>query len=122
MLLVVINLNRIYLSLMMQVALLEEQKSEAAENEGSEKVEDGAKPNDADPTAVERTRKGEILDEKPDINDVPIEESQVKFNSFFSLVLLSRFSLDGDNYGWLALIYTSPIYRVIKGHTFLQLN
>ncbi|KAF7840564.1 serine/threonine-protein kinase pakA [Senna tora] len=58
------------------VALLEEQKNEAAENEGAEKVEDEAKPIDIDPSATESTRKGEILDDKPDINDIPVEESQ----------------------------------------------
>lgn len=63
--------------LMMQVAVLEEQKNEAAENEGAEKVEDESKPIDADSSAAEPTHKNETMDEKPDINDVPMEESQV---------------------------------------------
>ncbi|XP_061340817.1 uncharacterized protein LOC133287263 isoform X1 [Gastrolobium bilobum] len=58
------------------VALLEEQRNEAAENEGAEKVEDESKPMDADASAAEPTHKNETLDEKPDINDVPMEESQ----------------------------------------------
>ena len=63
----------------MQVAVLEEQRNEGAENEGAEKVEDEAKPIDADASAAEPSRKNESLDEKPDINDVPMEESQVNF-------------------------------------------
>lgn len=63
----------------MQVALLEEQNNESAENEGAEKVEDEAKPIDIDPSVAESTHKGETLDDKPDINDVPVEESQVTF-------------------------------------------
>ncbi|KAJ1428693.1 hypothetical protein SESBI_08798 [Sesbania bispinosa] len=58
------------------VAVLEEQRNEAAENEGAEKVEDESKLVDADSSAAEPTRKNESLDEKPDINDVPMEESQ----------------------------------------------
>ncbi|XP_027335994.1 uncharacterized protein LOC113849928 isoform X2 [Abrus precatorius] len=58
------------------VAVLEEQRNEAAENEGAEKVDDESKPVDADSSAAEPTRKNETLDEKPDINDVPMEESQ----------------------------------------------
>ncbi|KAI4298766.1 hypothetical protein L6164_032284 [Bauhinia variegata] len=58
------------------IAVLEEQKNEAAENEGAEIAEDEAKTIDADPGAAEPTRKGETLDEKPDINDVPVEERQ----------------------------------------------
>ncbi|KAI4295985.1 hypothetical protein L6164_035978 [Bauhinia variegata] len=58
------------------IAVLEEQINEAVENEGAEKVEDETKTVDADSGAAEPTRKGQILDEKPDINDVPMEESQ----------------------------------------------
>ncbi|KAK7359852.1 hypothetical protein VNO77_01817 [Canavalia gladiata] len=58
------------------VAVLEEQRNEAAENENAEKVDDESKPIDADLGAAELTRKNETLDEKPDINDVPMEESQ----------------------------------------------
>ncbi|XP_022142680.1 uncharacterized protein LOC111012736 [Momordica charantia] len=58
----------------MPIAVLEEQKNEAAENEASDKVEDEAnKSYDVEPMA---NAKGELLDEKPDINDVPMEESQ----------------------------------------------
>ncbi|XP_048323264.1 uncharacterized protein LOC107414555 isoform X2 [Ziziphus jujuba] len=53
------------------IAVLEEQKNEAADDETVEKVEDEGKPNDTD-----LTTKGEVLDEKPDINDVPMEETQ----------------------------------------------
>ncbi|XP_019426357.1 PREDICTED: uncharacterized protein LOC109334837 [Lupinus angustifolius] len=52
------------------VAVLEER------NEAAEKVEDEAKPIDADPSVAEPTRKNENWDEKPDINDVPMEESE----------------------------------------------
>ncbi|KAK7303368.1 hypothetical protein RJT34_14272 [Clitoria ternatea] len=58
------------------VAVLEEQKNEAAENDGVEKVDNESKLIDADSSAAEPTRKNETLDEKPDINDVPMEESQ----------------------------------------------
>ncbi|KAH7545285.1 hypothetical protein FEM48_Zijuj01G0077400 [Ziziphus jujuba var. spinosa] len=54
-----------------EIAVLEEQKNEAADDETVEKVEDEGKPNDTD-----LTTKGEVLDEKPDINDVPMEETQ----------------------------------------------
>lgn len=62
------------------VALLEEQRNEAAENEGAEKV-DESKPSDADSGAAEPARKNETLDEKPDINDVPMEESQSQYKN-----------------------------------------
>lgn len=58
------------------IAVLEEQKNEDAENEAAEN--DDAKPIDIDPSATESTPKGEVFDEKPDINDVPMEESQDK--------------------------------------------
>ncbi|KAK4259089.1 hypothetical protein QN277_005457 [Acacia crassicarpa] len=60
------------------VALLEEQKNESAEDEDAEKVEDEAKPIDIDSSAAEPTRQSDALDDKPDINDVPAEESQEK--------------------------------------------
>ncbi|KAG4945968.1 hypothetical protein AAZX31_15G108800 [Glycine max] len=63
------------------VALLEEQKNEAAENEGTEKVDEESKPIDVDSGAAEATRKNETLDEKPDINDVPMEESQSQYKN-----------------------------------------
>ncbi|GMP73391.1 hypothetical protein CsSME_00031165 [Camellia sinensis var. sinensis] len=53
------------------IAVLEEQK-----NEAEEMVDDEAKPRDTDPNAAEPTSKNDGLDEKPDINDVPVEESQ----------------------------------------------
>ncbi|KAK2447930.1 golgin family A protein [Trifolium repens] len=59
------------------VAVLEEQKNEAAEiDEIAEKVEDEPNPVEADSTPAEPTSKNETLDEKPDINDVPMEESE----------------------------------------------
>ncbi|CAL0301127.1 unnamed protein product [Lupinus luteus] len=58
------------------VAVLEEQRNEAAENEAAEKVEGEAKPIADDTNAAEATRKNENWDEKPDINDVPMEESE----------------------------------------------
>lgn len=69
--------NLVYL--MMQIAVLEEQKIEATENESAEKVEEEPKTTDVDSSAAEPTCKNETLDEKPDINDVPMEESQVLF-------------------------------------------
>lgn len=53
------------------IAVLEEQKREDAE-----KADDEAKPSDADLSAVEPTLKTNGFDEKPDINDVPMEENQ----------------------------------------------
>nr|KYP62694.1 hypothetical protein KK1_017241 [Cajanus cajan] len=66
---------------MTQVALLEEQRNEAAENEGAEKVDDDSKPIDSDSGAADPARKNETLDEKPDINDVPMEESQSQYKN-----------------------------------------
>ncbi|KAK7412711.1 hypothetical protein VNO78_04275 [Psophocarpus tetragonolobus] len=63
------------------VALLEEQRNEAAENEGAENVDDESKPIDADSGAAEPARKNETLDEKPDINDVPMDESQSQYKN-----------------------------------------
>jgi hypothetical protein len=60
------------------IAVLEEQKIEDLENEAAEKVDDDDddKQIDIDSNATESTAKVEVLDEKPDINDVPMEESQ----------------------------------------------
>ncbi|KAM3749183.1 hypothetical protein ACB098_05G163400 [Castanea mollissima] len=65
------------------IAVLEEQKNEDAENEDAEKVDDDDEDDDdddkqidIDPNASESTAKVEVLDEKPDINDVPMEENQ----------------------------------------------
>ncbi|XP_008224744.1 PREDICTED: uncharacterized protein LOC103324462 [Prunus mume] len=55
------------------IALLEEQQLEAAEQ-----VEDESNSIDNEPTETEATPKNEVLDEKPDINDVPMEENEVK--------------------------------------------
>lgn len=67
----------------MQIAVLEEQKNEAAENEAADKVEDEAnKSNDVEPGSAVASSKGELQDEKPDINDVPMEESQVIYFVF----------------------------------------
>lgn len=65
----------------MQIAVLEEQKNEAVENETIEKVEDEDKPVDTD-----LSTKGEVLDEKPDINDIPMEESQVTMSFLFCFI------------------------------------
>ncbi|XP_022723706.1 probable serine/threonine-protein kinase DDB_G0291350 isoform X2 [Durio zibethinus] len=53
------------------IAVLEEQKKEAAEN-----LDDEAKPSETDPNAAEPTSRNDDFDEKPDINDVPMEESE----------------------------------------------
>ncbi|KAK3036958.1 hypothetical protein RJ639_030923, partial [Escallonia herrerae] len=53
------------------IAVLEEQKSEAAEQ-----TEDEAKPSEVDAEAGEPT--SNASDEKPDINDVPMEENQAQ--------------------------------------------
>lgn len=58
--------------LKMQIAVLEEQKREDAE-----KADDEAKPSDADLSAAEPTMRTNGFDQKPDINDVPMEENQV---------------------------------------------
>ncbi|EOY28863.1 hypothetical protein SCA6_020505 [Theobroma cacao] len=58
------------------IAVLEEQKKEAAENEADENVDDETKQSEADPSAPEPTSRNDGFDEKPDINDVPMEESQ----------------------------------------------
>ncbi|XP_021823236.1 uncharacterized protein LOC110764551 [Prunus avium] len=53
------------------IALLEEQQLEAAEQ-----VEDESNSIDNEPTETEATPKNEVLDEKPDINDIPMEENE----------------------------------------------
>ncbi|PON34029.1 golgin family A protein [Parasponia andersonii] len=52
------------------IALLEEPKDDTADDEAAEKVTDEARPVETDPF------KDGNLDEKPDINDVPMEENQ----------------------------------------------
>ncbi|KAK9935921.1 hypothetical protein M0R45_012794 [Rubus argutus] len=53
------------------IALLEEQQNEAAEQ-----VEDEANSIETEPAETEATTKDEGLDEKPDMNDVPMAENQ----------------------------------------------
>ncbi|XP_044494930.1 uncharacterized protein DDB_G0287625-like isoform X2 [Mangifera indica] len=56
----------------MPIAVLEEQKR-AAEIEAAENAENEAKPTDTETSA----HRSDGFDEKPDINDVPMEENQV---------------------------------------------
>lgn len=58
------------------IAVLEEQK-----NELSEQVEDEAKPIEFDTNAEEVTSKSDRFDEKPDINEVPMDENKSTENS-----------------------------------------
>ncbi|MBA0839997.1 hypothetical protein Goarm_005677 [Gossypium armourianum] len=60
----------------LKIAVLEEQKREAAENEAAENVDDEAKPSESDPSVAEPTSRTVGFDEKPDINDVPMEENE----------------------------------------------
>ncbi|KAJ4980594.1 hypothetical protein NE237_031431 [Protea cynaroides] len=53
------------------IALLEEQKKEAAE-----KADEEAKPSDIDPSAGEESKSDDGSNGKPDINDVPMERAQ----------------------------------------------
>ncbi|KAL4388041.1 hypothetical protein GQ457_09G001060 [Hibiscus cannabinus] len=55
------------------IAVLEEQNKEAAENVDDD---DEAKPSETDPSAAEPTSRNDGFDEKPDINDTPMDESQ----------------------------------------------
>jgi len=84
--------------LVVQIAVLEEQKNEDAENEAAEQVDDDDdddddddKQIDIDPNATESTARVEVLDEKPDINDVPMEENQVKWLLISFLFYISSF-------------------------------
>lgn len=52
--------------------MLEEQK-----NDASEQAEDDIKPIESDTNSEEPTSQADGFDEKPDINDVPMEENQV---------------------------------------------
>ncbi|KAA3478548.1 putative serine/threonine-protein kinase isoform X1 [Gossypium australe] len=58
------------------IAVIEEQKREAAENEAAENVDDEDKPSESDPSVAEPTSRTDGFDEKPDINDVPMEENE----------------------------------------------
>ncbi|KAE8683151.1 Formyl transferase [Hibiscus syriacus] len=53
------------------IVVLEEQKNEAAEN-----VEDEGKPCEAEPCDAEPTSRNDGFDEKPDISDALMDESQ----------------------------------------------
>ncbi|KAL2467102.1 hypothetical protein Adt_42953 [Abeliophyllum distichum] len=55
------------------IAVLEEQA-----NESSDLLEDEAKPIETDTNTVEATSKSDGLDEKPDINDVPMDDTQAQ--------------------------------------------
>lgn len=59
--------------------MLEEQK-----NELSEQIEDDTKPLENDSSTVEASSKSDGHDETPDINDVPIDESQVIYINHFT--------------------------------------
>ncbi|XP_010539428.1 PREDICTED: uncharacterized protein LOC104813516 [Tarenaya hassleriana] len=56
------------------IAVLEEQKRDTTEIEDEDKVEEDAKPSDND--AADSKEKNGGLDEKPDINDVPVEDNK----------------------------------------------
>jgi len=58
----------------MQIAVLEEQKKAA---EPEESADDEAKPTSADENTEEQARRTDGYGEKPDINDVPVDENQV---------------------------------------------
>lgn len=74
-----------FVCLTTQVDLLEKQKKEAEEQEALEKVDDESKLNDTDPIA-ELVSRSDSAEEKPDINDIPMEENEVNwlmnFNSY----------------------------------------
>ncbi|KAF8414176.1 hypothetical protein HHK36_002175 [Tetracentron sinense] len=71
------------------IAVLEEQEKEAAE-----KAEDEAKPSNTDPSAAGPTSKSDGFDEKPDINDVPMEETQALDNDQLPPQDLNESNLD----------------------------
>ncbi|CAH2080414.1 unnamed protein product [Thlaspi arvense] len=56
-----------------KIAVLEEQRDEVVENEAAEKSDHEAKPSDTDPNTVGLISKNDGLDDKPDINDMPVE-------------------------------------------------
>uniref|UniRef100_A0A7C9A0Q9 Uncharacterized protein n=1 Tax=Opuntia streptacantha TaxID=393608 RepID=A0A7C9A0Q9_OPUST len=57
----------------MQIAVLEEQKKAA---EPEESADDEAKPTSADENTEEHARRTDGYGEKPDINDMPVDENQ----------------------------------------------
>lgn len=71
-----------------QIALLEEQKDEAAEQ-----VEDDVKPSEGDIMTTDLNSKADDIDEKPDINDMTMEENEVRCSTFCSLIHTSSFLL-----------------------------
>ncbi|OWM85605.1 hypothetical protein CDL15_Pgr029028 [Punica granatum] len=66
--------NISWVSLTRQIAVLDELKNEDLENENNDDEE--AKPSDMEPGSAELNSKSNALSEKPDINDVPMEENQ----------------------------------------------
>ena len=64
---------------MVQIAVLEEQKNEVTEIEEDDKVEEEEqkKEIEQDASAAELSEKRAQVEEKPDMNDVPMEDNQV---------------------------------------------
>ncbi|KAL6992870.1 hypothetical protein U1Q18_010990 [Sarracenia purpurea var. burkii] len=71
------------------IALLEEQNNEAAE-----KVDDEDNLIHTGSRAAQPTSKSDTLDEKPDINDVPMEENQVPHHTSLARQDLNESTLD----------------------------
>ncbi|CAN6900708.1 unnamed protein product [Brassica oleracea var. botrytis] len=71
------------------IAVLEEQKNEVTEIEEDDKVEEEEqkKEIEQDASAAELSEKRAQVEEKPDMNDVPMEDNQVTL--FFNLTLCS---------------------------------
>jgi len=72
-----------------QIAALVEQKRGVEEN-----TDDEAKSVDADETTAELASKSDGHDEKPDINDVPMEDNEVIFLNIFSALLAVNYEPD----------------------------
>ena len=67
---------------MVQIALLEEQKNEVTEIEEDDKVEEEEQKKEIEQdasAAPEPSEKKAQVAEKPDMNDVPMEDNQVTF-------------------------------------------
>lgn len=75
-----------------QIALLEEEKDEDVEINAAEDVDDEGKPSENDLSSVEPNKSGGS-DEKPDINNIPMEVSEV--TCYDHPVLVSFFHLLG---------------------------
>lgn len=82
---------------MVQIALLEEQKNQVTEIEDDDKVEEEEddkaeeeekKEIEQDASAAEPSEKKAQIEEKPDMNDVPMEDNQVTFSLFFFVLTL----------------------------------